>query len=355
MHKSLVRPVKMVGAAALFLVLLMLLQQLLMPKYMSGVYEGRLIGEYYPEVKSHDVIFIGDCEVYENISPITLWEEYGISSFIRGSPQQLVWQSYHLLEETLRYETPKVVVFSVLSMMYNVPQSEAYNRLTLDGMRLSASKIGSIRASMTEDEQWSTYLLPILRYHDRWRELSGEDFRYIFGGGKVSHNGFMMRCDVRPAGFIPEGLKLPDYRFGSNSYDYLDRITALCKENCIELILLKAPSLYPYWYPQWDEQMSQYAYNNGLVYINTLDVIDEIGLDWDTDTYDAGLHLNLFGAEKLSGYLGGMLSERFMLQDHRTDLRFAPIWAGKVEAYYSMKQTQLRELEAFGEIRTLTY
>ena len=103
-----------------------------MPKYVTGVVEGALIAEYYPEEKNHDVIFIGDCEVYENFSPQNLWEEYGINSFFRGTAQQLIWLSYYLLEDTLRYETPKVVVFNVLSMKYNEPQKEAYNRMTLE-------------------------------------------------------------------------------------------------------------------------------------------------------------------------------------------------------------------------------
>ena len=85
-----------------------------MPKYMDDVMEGGMVQEYYDEVKDHDVIFIGDCELYENISPAVLWEEYGINSYIRGSAQQLVWQSYYLLEETLTYEKPEVVVFNVL-------------------------------------------------------------------------------------------------------------------------------------------------------------------------------------------------------------------------------------------------
>ena len=102
------------------------------------------VEEYYREEKKHDVIFIGDCEVFSNISPVTLWEKYGITSYIRGSAQQLVWQSYYLLEETLKYEKPKVVVFNVLAMKYNEPQKEAYNRLTLDGMKLSKHKIGAL-------------------------------------------------------------------------------------------------------------------------------------------------------------------------------------------------------------------
>ena len=49
------------------------LQALLMPKYMSETPEGALIGEYYRETSGHDVLFIGDCEVYETYSPVTLW------------------------------------------------------------------------------------------------------------------------------------------------------------------------------------------------------------------------------------------------------------------------------------------
>ena len=44
------------------------------------------------------------------------------------------------------------MVFNVLAIKYDEPQKEAYNRMTLDGMRWSSSKVGSIRASMMEDE-----------------------------------------------------------------------------------------------------------------------------------------------------------------------------------------------------------
>ena len=340
---------------AVLVALLACLQRLLTPKYMSDVYEGRLIGEYYSEQKSHDVIFIGDCEVYENISPMALWDSYGVTSYIRGSPQQLVWQSYYLLEETLKYEKPKVVVLSVLDMKYDVPQNEAYNRLTLDGMRLSIPKINSVMASMTGGEDWITYILPLLRYHDRWRELTGDDIRYFFSGENVSFNGFMMRCDVKPASFIPTGQKLPDYRFGAGSYEYLDKITALCAANAIELVLLKAPSLYPYWYDEWDAQMVQYANEHNISYINTLELADVIGLDFETDTYDAGLHLNLYGAEKLTIYLGDYLREGFGLPDRRNDASLSALWDRKRTAYYAMIDAQTADLEAYGEVRTFTY
>ena len=327
-------------------------QRILMPKYMTGIYEGALIREYYAEEKNHEVMIIGDCEVYENISPITLWRNYGITSYIRGSAQQLIWQSYYLLEETLRYEKPKVVIFSVLSLKYNEPQSESYNRLTLDGMKPSRTKYEAVRASVTGDESIISYFFPVLRYHDRWRELDVSDFKYFWKTSPVSHNGFMMRMDVKPADVIPTGPKLNNYRFGNNSYAYLDKITSLCKENDIELLLIKAPSIYPYWYPEWEQQMQDYAAENDLNYINTLDCLDEIGLDFGKHTYDGGLHLNCQGAEFLADYLGKYLISNYGLTDYRENPGVSEIYNEKARKYDAMKDAQVREIAETGKVLT---
>lgn len=331
---------------------LMVIQKLFMPKYNSSIQEGKLIEEYYEEVKDHDVIFIGDCEVFSNVSPIKLWEKYGITSYIRGSAQQLIWQSYYLLEETLHYEKPKVVVFNVLAMKYNEPQKEAYNRLTIDGMKLSISKLRVIKASMMEDEAYITYLFPLLRYHSRWNELTGEDFKYMFYKDTISHNGFLMRVDVKPVTVVPKGKKLADYRFGENSYDYLDRITKLCKDNNIELILIKSPSVYPYWYKEWDEQMVRYAKDNEISYINFLHYVEEMGIDYSRDTYDGGLHMNLAGAEKFTEYFGRILSDTYQLKDHRGEEDLKKIWDEKIDFYYSMKEDQEKEILEFGYLKS---
>ena len=87
---------KFFASALIIFLTLFLLQRLLDPKYVADVVEGAFIAEYYDEVKDHDVIFIGDCEVYENFSPIILWQDYGINSYIRGSAEQYIFQSYYL-------------------------------------------------------------------------------------------------------------------------------------------------------------------------------------------------------------------------------------------------------------------
>lgn len=329
---------------------LFLATKLLEPKYMSGILEGAMIEEYYDDPTDHNVVFIGDCELYENISPVYLWENFGINSYVRGSAQQLIWQSYYLAEETIKLEHPDAIVFNVLSMKYNEPQNEAYNRMSIDGMRWSKSKIDDINASMTEDEKFIEYVFPILRYHSRWSDLNSEDVKYLFHRDKVSFNGYYMRVDVKPAEDVPEGRPLSDYSFGENAYTYLDKLTKLCKDNDVQLILVKAPTLYPYWYEQWDQQISEYAEKNDLPYINFLELQDEMGIDWTQDTYDGGLHLNLSGAEKMSQYFGTVLTEEYKIPDRRGEAELEEYWAGVIERYNAEINRQTTNLETYGSV-----
>lgn len=334
-----------IASVLIIAVSLYLLQRLLLPKYVTDIVEGALIAEYYEEEKDHDVVFIGDCEVYENFTPALLWEEYGINSYIRGSAQQLIWQSYYLLEDTLQYEKPEAVVFNVLALQYDEPQKEAYNRMTLEGMRWSGAKIKSIQASMTKKENFLDYVFPLLRYHSRWSELSAEDVTYMFRTEQVSHNGYYMRVDVKPAENVPSGRPLADYNFGDHAYAYLDKMTQLCKENDIELILVKAPSLYPYWYEQWETQIEEYALKHELLYINFLELTEEIGIDFATDTYDAGLHMNLSGAEKCSRYLGRVLTEETGIPNRRGEPELEAVWQDKLARYQEDMKKQYEEWE----------
>ena len=328
------------ASALIVVVSLSLLQRLLMPKYVDGIVEGAFVAEYYKEVKDHDVIFVGDCEVYENFSPAVLWQDFGINSYIRGSGEQYIFQSYYLLEDALRYEKPDVAVFNIQSLQFSEAQREAYNRMSLEGMRWSPTKVKAIFASMREEEHFLDYLFPILRYHSRWSQLEPTDVEYLFKTKPVSFNGYYMRVDVRPAENVPKGRPLADYSFGEKAWKYLDMMADLCEKEGVQLVLIKAPSLYPYWYPQWEEQVEQYAEERGLPYLNFLELQEETGIDYTTDTYDAGLHMNLSGAEKLSRWLGAWLMENTSLTDRRGEPELSARWEEKLAAYEAEKQRQ---------------
>ena len=334
-----------VSACLVIVMLLGLLQTLLMPKYIDNA-EGNLIGEYYGEAGDNDVIFVGDCEIYESFVPAVLWEEYGITSYLRGSAQQLAWQSYYILEETFKYETPKAVVFNVLALKYGEPQNEAYNRMTLDSMKWSFSKVKAVSASMTEEESFIEYLFPLLRFHSRITELKGEDFSYMFERPAVSSKGYLMQTDVVPMEEENEsGRALLDYTLPASAMEYLDKMRLLCEEKGSELILIKSPTNHwaYWWYDEWDSQICEYADRHGLAYYNFIPLCEEIGIDWSTDTYDAGAHLNVYGAEKLTRYFGELLVEDHGLKDSRGDGERAARWNEAVVSYKIMKENKEKE------------
>ena len=317
---------------------------ILTPKYLTQSKEGSFTAEYYASVAetTHDVLFIGDCEVFESFVPAILWEEYGITAYVRGGAQQLTWHSYYMLEDALRYETPQAVVFNVYALKYGEPQKEAYNRLALDGMEWSPVKAEAIKASMTEEEHFIDYVFPFLRYHSRWDELTAEDFRYAFTDKPlVSDSGYLMQTGILPADtqaeFTPE--LLIDYTLPATAMEYLDKMRELCDERGIELILIKAPTNFwrYHWYDEWDEQVAAYAAEHDLAYYNLIPEADQIGLDMSTDTYDAGAHLNVYGAEKLTRYFGAILRDTHNLPDRRVNSHACVVWEERVQAYYDRK------------------
>ncbi|MBR1497797.1 MAG: SGNH/GDSL hydrolase family protein [Oscillospiraceae bacterium] len=356
MNNTKTRSIILIGAltAVVFCAAVWLLGRLTRPKYMSGVLEGAMTADYYDETVPHDVIFIGDCEVYENVSPVAMWREAGVASYIRGSAQQLIWQSYYLLEETFARESPKLVVYNVQAMHYAEPQSEAYNRMTLDGMRLSSHKLAAIRASMLPEEEPLSYLVPLLRYHSRWDELTEEDYDYWLRREPVTVAGYLMRADVKPMRRLPAAPILDDYAIGERCWEYLDKIDALCRAHGATLLLIKSPSIWPHWYDEWDAQFVAYAAEHGLDYINFLPMNDELGIDMQTDTYDAGLHLNIYGAEKLSVCLAHLLRERYGVPDRRGDPVYAADWEKKCAAYDALLAAQLAEIEEYGYLKSWT-
>lgn len=375
-------------ASGLVVVLLFAaLQRLVVPKYAGDIPEGNFTAEYYEETAKHDVIMIGDCEVYENLNPMYLWKNYGITSYIRGNAQQLTWQSYYMLEDTLQYETPEVVIYNIQALTHGEPQREEYNRMTLDGMKWSGTKWEAIQASMCEEEQTLDYIFPLLRYHSRILDLSKEDLTYYNKKKKVAHNGYYLRVDVLPVSESDvadttwlfgeeeeqeeiidpwasieveedeDTVQLPlaegkeDKTFGKMPMKYLDKIRKLCEEKGIQLILMKAPSLAPQWYEEENQQVVDYAQKHDLPYINFYELLDEVEIDYETDTYDGGLHMNLSGADKLSEYMGNLLTTEYGIKDHRQEEKIASVYNKKYDYFEKMKQKQLDDLEKYGEVR----
>ncbi|MCR5788730.1 MAG: hypothetical protein K6G83_02480 [Lachnospiraceae bacterium] len=332
----------LISELILIALFLTLLNRIFMPKYVSENEDGHITEDFYRE-KDTDILFVGSSTVYSGISPPVIWEKQGFTSYDRSNASQTLWTSYYMIEDAVKSgNKPKLVVLDIGFVKYDDDfAEEPSNRKAIDGMRPSLTKLSCIEAAMGESERLIEYIFPVLRFHTRWKELRGEDFWYaLFDAKHVSYNGFMI--DYRQTEELPErsegryfkdeGEILPD-----KSVSYLKKTLTLCRDNQIQVLLIKMPSLSQNWSYGFDRQIEEIAAPYGVNYINFDEESDRIGIDYLLDSPDEGGHLNTPGAEKFSAYLADYIKEYFELPSHFDDDGLRAVWDEKIRIYEAAK------------------
>ncbi len=321
------------AAVVITVACLMIADRVFTPKYIKENTDGRITGEFYTQAKDPDVVFLGASTVHYCVSPAHMWKTAGFTSYDRSNASQTMWQSYYMLKDTLRYTKPSLVVLDI-SFVRNGEEfiEEPSNRKAIDGMRDPASKLGAVLSSKGEDEEVLSYFFPVLRFHSRWKELSGDDWLYAFKRADVTYDGYLMDFGIAPEQHIYENSEPPLEAFPAKSSDYLHRIISLCREQGIQLFLMRTPSFQTGWYDEYDEMMGDIGEAEGLNYVNFTKYVDDMGVDVRVDYIDDGQHMNVVGAHKFSGYLGDYLRENYDLPVHTGD-EVSARWEQKLRRY----------------------
>ena len=89
-----------------------------------------------------------------------------------------------------------------------------------------------------------------------------------------------------------------------------------------------------------DIEVEKIANKYGINFIdfNLPEIQNQIEFDWKIDSSDGGNHLNIYGAEKVSNYIGKILSEKYNLPNHKDDLTIENDWNETVKKYEENKK-----------------
>lgn len=263
------------------------------------------------EKNSIDVVVLGDSLTYSGISPYHLWDEYGYTSFVCGSPSQMINNTYEMLEAVLFRQSPKVVLLET-NVIYQVTQQ----RSIVQSLFFQA--------------------FPVLRYHNNWKgstPYSGSEI-----GTQDRYKGYVLRTAIKagsdsgymtPSDGVNEIATVNKYYFG--------KIYDLCQENNIELIIVSVPST-KYWnYPKHNAVV-ELAEEYGIKYWD-LNIDENVDINWNVDTPDKGGHMNVHGAKKVTRRIGQLLSTETdsTLKDHRGDAAYEEWAKGWEEAKKRLK------------------
>ncbi len=291
--------------------------------------------DFFEEAKKDhiDVLFLGSSHVINGINPMTLYSDYGITSYNLGGHGSLLQETYWQLIRALEYTKPDYVVVDCYMMEKNYQYLDVCEEdtsdedieasinklhLNMDAYPLSKLKIAAVNDLIQDQDIRNQFLFDFIVYHSRWSELNKDDFGRF--NGKTATNKLMgaemvygVKPDVDVYPPCQEGEVLPEHTVGK---EYLMKIIDECQRDGIGVILVYIP-----FSAQTIDQIAantagQVAETYGVPYLNMLEVPGII--DEASDLNDHG-HLNVVGADKVTAYIGQYLSENADLTDHRED------------------------------------
>ncbi len=280
----------------------------------SGIEDVSANGILSEKKNSIDVLVLGDSLSHTAISPMMLYKDYGITSYLCGSYGQYMYDTLRYLEQAYENQSPKIVLLETdtLYRRFNVTDAIA----------------SSIQCEF-----------PVFRYHDRWKDITASDFK-----GDINYTCINDYKGYRGKDIV-NGIPNPQYMVPTDKIDdistlnqyYMNEIVKFCKEKNAELILVSTPSVLNCNYERHNG-IQEIADKYGLEYVDMNLLAEEVPIDWEKDTRDKGDHLNHEGAKKVTSYLGKYLEDKNVLTDHRGDKEYAQ-WDDSLAIYMEKIET----------------
>lgn len=304
---------------------------------------------FFDSDTNFDVIFMGTSHAYNSVLPQELWASYGITSFNWGYSNCSLAEDYYILQDVCRYTSPKLVVIDLFGIIefeeygngkYQEDRIEQQH-VQFDMIPFSMNKYNGVNDVFDiYEDRWDFLFNPAM-YHNRWKELTREDFEINYSTEKGA--SFLI------------GLKDVEYT-ESNAGEYIGINTACsayiplicdyCKENNIELLFVYLP------YPAEQQQINvaftleDYLQAYDCSYINML---NQGILNYHTDINFDGSHVNYMGAAKITRWLGAYLSENYGLEDYRGVSGYES-WDLDYSEYVEYKLQQMEDSDIYANL-----
>lgn len=320
--------------AALFLLILFLSLYLpgkmLTPKIMNDLDLSSGRNGVLPKVLSEpknsiDLLIIGDSESYSSINPRVLKNKYGIQTYAAGQAGATIGESCTMLEKILTRQRPAVILYETNSLFRAQPDP---------------NNPGTVITNTFEK------IFPILKYHSAWKSPFIAKYR-------KTYMGFRIEKRIKPykgGNYMAKGKSSKeDARINKTNIQSLKEIKSLAEANGAKLIMYSAPSPRNYNYSK-HIALTKLAAREHIEYIDMNMHAKELKMNWKKDTRDRGDHLNIYGAEKVTKFMGRYLSANDYFSGMKTyDLKTYEIKNRSVSEKKSSSAFKEKSSSASGE------
>ena len=293
----------------------------------------RISGFFEEKEGALDAVFLGSSATYAYWTPPVAFAEYGITVYSLSSAAQPTFAAKFLIEDARKTQPDALYIINVTHLLENyekylhkllVYYPNSINKLEMTNY---LSDIGGLSFSEKIEQ-----FFPIIRFHDRWSELTQDDFdrseeQYKCGS---TYKSFLSKVtsfspveyDFQTTENLPENMA----RGLTDLMDY-------CEDENVRVLFVIMPQALT-------EQERFFKQNTTVSILEErgFDVLDlrkhteEIGLDYSKDFYNEK-HTNIHGSLKVTEYISDYLIENYDFEYKRGKEEYSD-WTEATEGYY---------------------
>lgn len=303
--------------AILFLVIFGLLftplKELTARKSLTGAWDmTNKVGGFYNEPEDEfEVMFFGSSHAYAAFSPLRLWEDTGVKSYVFATQRQPLWATYAYMKDAFQRQSPSLAVVECnMAMDTEEYYDEGVTYSYMDDMPFSLNKVRLAWVSAPDMEERVELLCNFIKYHGRWTDLEDADYEFDRKSLRDPYKGYVFlepqeTEQPRPA---IETVSSSTPLLEKNEY-WLRKIIALCEKEGVPLWLVKSPSNLTLEEKGYLNTVAAIAAECGVPFDDFNEKYDEIGLA-PSFFYDEH-HLDARGAAKYTDWFAAELLARY--------------------------------------------
>ncbi len=266
---------------------------------------------FYKEPKnSIDVILIGPSELYSDFNSPLAWQEYGFTSYSLSVPAMTENLYKPALETALSRQKPKLVVFEIAGFLPK--KNEAVLRKWIDNSPWNAQKLKTIKELAPKENRYS-YYFPFFKYHMNLLKNPEIVSESLSDALKLWNKPYYKTKSFSSIAKQDKTKKLKkrSYTVSSENKANLEKLLKYCKSEGLQNVLfIYSPHKSVFTTLESFDYLEKTVNSYGYDFINLNSSYEEIGLDVTCDFYNRE-HLNIFGSQKYTKYLGKLFSERY--------------------------------------------
>lgn len=306
-----------------------------------------------------DVLFAGDSHTYCSFIPQYIFNDAGITSASISTDSQSILNSYWLLKEALKTQSPKLLIMDIHCIEDSIRDTTSIEK-TVSGLLimpdLSYNKV--LAYIDIKNNKYAGYdrinfknVLALFEYSDDIGEIMNiKSILEFLNNPCESYGtfGYYPQTPINEFLGLNEGNRNGKIEFKDTiACRYLEKIYALCNENNINLIITRTPYSSQNVDANIVDDIIKWTKDNDVSFIDYFGLIEDLNISYKTDFRD-NTHLNYLGAKKATKYLIDYLKNNYNLQDHRDDIDYC-LWENNDFDYNIYEEEMNKKVDEFNK------